>query len=1003
MNSRWVHAIMSLVMLVGTYVAYARCIVPIVEPPHDTSRNRPSLAVQHFQAPAARYAKLLESLFPENSWERRNDAMIIRTDEMLLVLRNPTTTQDGRLHLKPCTLVYLPSSDKPAARTWTLRTQGGAVLEFDGPFNLHGTGMGKLQSGFLPGQVTIVGETRTGDVTFSPSNTASADRVEIETRGVQLTKERLTAPYQVHFRYGPSFGSGRGLSIDFQAAADGDNEAASRLKTAGKPPFEISRIELVSLEQVVFFPPHKDSSNVRPDPILPFRIQSEGPLVIDLESGMATISKDVLIERAHTTNAPDRLQCNRLTAHLMRLPDAALSPPSPTSVARANPSRVSAAMPKMELERIVAEGLPAIATWSTGNGANARWHRFEAERLEYTFDVHQDNGLVGFGNGSRHSRNLRNAATPPTNSSSLSIWPSTGFRAAGTGRYLTGVPTERVTQMELRWRDRLDIDTSSPDSIGMTLSGDTACRIKELGEIFADKVWIGIRNEPDLTARTSRSTARFGQLRPEKIVAQQQVRIRTNQLDAYTERLDVVIEDSTGQFSGPNHPGRTSDQTQDAPTNAPFGPSAYEDIGATNRKFAIEGERLLVKVLRAGENHQLDEVLLQGRVRCVESSSDDTRSPVEMTGSQLRLTEFTETGGVASIRGEPAIVRAREMAISGKNIHVDREQNRIWIDGHGAATVPLPAHIADRFPNRPAVADIRWEGGLEFDGQWIQCNQRVLIQGPAQRIRAERLAAQLVHRIDLTAARLEPQDVALQSLVAENQVDIENRTMDASGWLSIERGIVNRIELDYPSQVITGTGPGWIETVRRGTAIRAMNPAATTNSEPADSDNDSLMYLRVAFGNGFQGDMTRRNLSFENQIRAVFGPVARWDSRLELHDGELLPEVARLTCEKLTIFQIPGREGNPFELSATGNTLIEGKTTNGQMFAARAHRLSFDPAKDLLMLQGDSRSEAQLFYQRRPGAARSTLGPARQIKFWPKTNRYKLDGVGMIDFQDLGG
>ena len=49
------------------------------------------------------------------------------------------------------------------------------------------------------------------------------------------------------------------------------------------------------------------------------------------------------------------------------------------------------------------------------------------------------------------------------------------------------------------------------------------------------------------------------------------------------------------------------------------------------------------------------------------------------------------------------------------------------------------------------------------------------------------------------------------------------------------------------------------------------------------------------------------------------------------------------------------------------------------------------------MLQGDRRSEAQLWYQPRVGSQRSTLS-AQQIRFWPQKNHYILDDVNMLDF-----
>ena len=51
---------------------------------------------------------------------------------------------------------------------------------------------------------------------------------------------------------------------------------------------------------------------------------------------------------------------------------------------------------------------------------------------------------------------------------------------------------------------------------------------------------------------------------------------------------------------------------------------------------------------------------------------------------------------------------------------------------------------------------------------------------------------------------------------------------------------------------------------------------------------------------------------------------------------------------------------NPMELEALSNTLVEGST-----FTARAHRLTYAEEKDLLVLEGDGRTDAQLFRQPR--------------------------------------
>jgi hypothetical protein len=71
--------------------------------------------------------------------------------------------------------------------------------------------------------------------------------------------------------------------------------------------------------------------------------------------------------------------------------------------------------------------------------------------------------------------------------------------------------------------------------------------------------------------------------------------------------------------------------------------------------------------------------------------------------------------------------------------------------------------------------------------------------------------------------------------------------------------------------------------------------------------------------------------------------------------------------------------------------VVEGKT-----FTARGHRVTYSEAKDLLVLEGDGRTDAQLFQQARPGASTSQTA-ARKIMFWPKTRRVQIDDIRFID------
>jgi hypothetical protein len=107
-----------------------------------------------------------------------------------------------------------------------------------------------------------------------------------------------------------------------------------------------------------------------------------------------------------------------------------------------------------------------------------------------------------------------------------------------------------------------------------------------------------------------------------------------------------------------------------------------------------------------------------------------------------------------------------------------------------------------------------------------------------------------------------------------------------------------------------------------------------------------------------------------------------------------------LHCDQLTVRQMPGVGRGAkatAELEALGNTLVEGQT-----FTARAHKLSFAEAKDLLVLEGNGSIDAQLFRQSRPGGPTSQAA-ARRIMFWRSTNRVEVDDARFLDIGNLGG
>ena len=89
---------------------------------------------------------------------------------------------------------------------------------------------------------------------------------------------------------------------------------------------------------------------------------------------------------------------------------------------------------------------------------------------------------------------------------------------------------------------------------------------------------------------------------------------------------------------------------------------------------------------------------------------------------------------------------------------------------------------------------------------------------------------------------------------------------------------------------------------------------------------------------------------------------------------------------------LPVGDRRSIELEALGNAVIEGTT-----FTARGNRITYTEAKDLLILEGDGRNNAELFRQLQPGAP-TDKQVAQKILYWPKTKRLNVIGVQSLQF-----
>ena len=231
-------------VVLGAYLAYSLAAVPLIEP--SVQQRKPLVTDRSgmLTGSAARLrAAQLESLFQPGSWEL-DSPTVLETDLGMLLIQDYAPLADGRLELKPCTVILYTSADRPGAekkrRCVVLEAPEGAVLRSDQPINLARGEFGRLEGGRLIGPVTI----------RSPeSRPGASDALLLRTRDVEISPDRIVAPHEIAFRYGKHYGSGRDLIISMeQAERPGSGSREGKLPVGRLESLELVHVREIHLE-----------------------------------------------------------------------------------------------------------------------------------------------------------------------------------------------------------------------------------------------------------------------------------------------------------------------------------------------------------------------------------------------------------------------------------------------------------------------------------------------------------------------------------------------------------------------------------------------------------------------------------------------------------------------------------------------------------------------------------------------------------------------------------
>lgn len=1011
-----VRAAVSFLIVMIAYWLYDLLAVPFIEP---VAVERAAVASEGVASaaskPKSRHDRLICEAFPdENAWQRQRPK-IVETDELVLLVQDYRTLEDSRMELKPCTVIFRPKKDVGGdQRVILLDAPGGAQLQFDSSVDIRRGEFGKLVGGRLVGDVTI---------RSSESKPGAGDALLLTTRNVQMDSQRIWTPHEVAFRYGRNYGRGRDLIITLAKKAD-DDGLGDPEKIGG-----VSSLEIVHLERLHLETPGDDSPAAldKNDPTAKLKGPSQvevtcrGPFIFDLDRRVASFEDQVDVLRLNPSGPSDQLNCRLLEIYFATESDET-TPPEDAAPAAATPeSSTDLAAKKVasNVAKIVALGHPVVLQ-SPSFGATARGERLEFDLAKKTFLLSGDRPILLEHEGRRiEARSVQyTIAETGQLGEALAIGPG---RVHAT---IDGTPPRVVTA---EWKDEMRLKPAGSQHV-LSLVGDARVGAENMGQLAAAEIHLWLNESQGEAAAVDAKTGRKLNIQPDRLLAQGQVKIGSSMLTGATERFEVWFQNIAPPAAESARNVATPSSTQVVVRRVPLTGGAQAplanrfampDESKPHSVYDVTGRLLRILLTINGKRMQVRDVSVEGDAQITETKTAEIGAvPFRLTGDAVHVTSADSLETKALITGKPATISGRGATLRGATVHVDRAANRAWVPGPGEMELPLdgaqekllasrggapPRNVGFEQPKASPPAIVTWREGMNFDGQTVELRGDVIARTPVQRVTAPALDVRLTQPINFTE-RPQRDAVDVHFVKFLGQVWFENRTIENEELMSIDQMEVRELVIDNQTGNLQAAGPGWLKTVRRGGANDAgggFTPPAfggrgarPATGQPANKDS-RLTYLRVAFQQGVTGNVHERHVELHEQVRAVYGRVDRWDETInpDVVDQEGA-EVVLLNSDMLQVAQA-GQQASgeaAVELQALGNAIVE-----GHAFTARAHRISYAQEKDLLVMEGDGRSDAELFRQASANG-QSGRAAARKMLYWPKTGRLDVDTFNSLDF-----
>ncbi|MFP6648454.1 MAG: hypothetical protein VB817_03275, partial [Pirellulaceae bacterium] len=528
MFRRFTAAMTCLAILLIAHGAYVLVVVPWIDAPLLASKSTES---DIWQSPPSANLKALHRLFPPDAWQLHSPKSI--ESEHAILLFQQYKPGDGELVLTPCTIVVFSEAGRP----YILQSPQGAVIRSDDILELTQSSSGMVSAGRLVGSVSI----------HSPeTEPGKGDAVRINTRNVQIDRQRIWTANDVDFQLGPHRGRGRDLVINLSDVDNLGGQVEQGIAAGQVDSMELIHVEELQL-QVSANPLNLDTSQAE-EPVL-LDVSLDGPLRFDFPNLQLSLDDNVHLSIKRPGKQTDQLTCMRLELSFAQPVRQAAGATTPTSHETPPLTATSTLTPR----RLVATGNPAIIQSPSSNAiVRGRQLSYEFANRNLVIEDPQ-RSIVTYGDNRIIARSI--AYQLPAEDTDLGQ-----LHAEGAGTFERKLDDNR--SFLASWNDHCHLQRHDDEHV-LSLNGNAIVSLGEKQRIRSDQLHIWLKKVPLVTRQPSSETlpllvepgggdnpqpgdqpeaAQQGSvIRPVKMAAIGRVELDTSQLTVRTARAELWV------------------------------------------------------------------------------------------------------------------------------------------------------------------------------------------------------------------------------------------------------------------------------------------------------------------------------------------------------------------------------------------------------------------------------------------------------------------------------